>query len=128
MPASKDINHYTQRWMDLFDAFQDDPTKEVVVECDSVKEAKRVRLEFYKARSALLAKEAKIRTEANLRASDEAKQTYEMYGHPNLDFKEVTIVGTNVIFGYRDKSRVAELLERALAKIDNNEAQHDNGQ
>lgn len=113
MPASRDINHYAGKWMNLFNLMQDDPLKDIVIPCDTVKEAKRMRLEFYKARAALMAKEEPDRLSAE--SGDlAAVEAYKEYCHPNLNKKEVLIDGTNVVFGYRDKSRIADLLTNAL--------------
>lgn len=106
MPASRDINRYTDKWMHLFNFFQDHPEVEHVIECKSVREAHIVRLEFYRAREALRRKEDVDKKE------DPA--AYKEYGHPNLDRKEVRIVGTNVIFGYKESSRIAELIASSL--------------
>lgn len=118
MGSSKDFNRYTERWRDLFHLFQEDPSKEHIVHCKSPQEARLVRLEFYKAREAL------HRAEEHDRLHDHV--AYAEYGHPNLDRKEVRVVGNDVIFGFKDSSRIALLLAESLVDPMNNpqEAQH----
>ena len=120
MPASKDILRYTERWMDLFDKFQEDPTKEHVVACVSEKQAKLMRLEFYKARRALEL------SEAELKKND--PKAYQQMGHPNLDRKEVRVVGNCVIFGFKDSSEIAKLIAASFEDPRNqqNGEQHGN--
>lgn len=112
MASPRDILRYTERWLDLFDKFQDDPAQEHIVYCDSPAHAKLVRLEFYKAREAMKRHEEKLK-------KDDPK-TYAEIGHPNLDRKEVRIVGNNCVFGFKDDSVIAKLLEKSLADPRNN--------
>lgn len=112
MSSPKDILRYTERWLDLFDKFQDDPKKEHVVRCANPKQANMLRLEFYKAREALR------KSEEALKASDPT--AYSVMGHPNLDRKEVRVQGNNVIFGFKDASQIAKLLEESLKDPINN--------
>lgn len=118
MGAPRDIRRYTEKWMDLFNQIQDDPKKDIVMECATEKEAKLLRLEFYKAREAL------HRDEATLKA--QGAEAYNENGHPNVDRVEVRVVGDNVIFGFKDSSRIATIITNALEKLRNQEGQqHD---
>jgi hypothetical protein len=102
MSASKDIKKYSDNWAILFERFNDHPEENYVVHCDSLKEAQKVRLEWYKARKAQEAWEATL-----------SPQDSE-YKLPNLARKEVVIFGTDVHFRFKEDSDVATLLGRSF--------------
>lgn len=109
MSASKDIRRYTELWGELFNEFHANPEHEYRVPCATVKEAEKVRLEFYKARAAQLHQD-EIATKEGLAKGIPMKQIENML-YFNLNKKEVRIEGTTVVFGYKETSRVAELLK-----------------
>ena len=108
MGASVNIRTYSDYWMRLFEIFNERPREEYIVHCKSEKEARKVRLEWYKARAALQREEQKM---------DAA--TFAEFGHPNLVRKECLIKPTgicefNVCFSYKEDSDVAKLLKASL--------------
>lgn len=112
MSASKDINRYTSMWGELFDEFNAYPEREHRIQCATVREAEKIRLEFYKARAAQGHADEKTRADglkSGLPLSHILNSTY-----PNLDKKEVRLEGTTVVFGYKEASRVAELIKASL--------------
>lgn len=102
MSSPKTFKRYEERWLDLFNRFQDDPTQEIPVECKDERTAKAFRLEFYKAREALL-------------HDDPAWYKAEYF---NLDRKRVVVEGRTAIFGFKDDSWVAKAIDDALEKFD----------
>lgn len=104
MTSPKTINRYSAHWMDLFDAFVDDPQKERVIECKTEKHAKGMRLEFYKAREALL------------KGLHDSKQDAEFANA--LNTREVKVVGTQVVFTHKDENWIGKLIAESLGKED----------
>lgn len=107
MSAPTDIRKYTESWLNLFDRFQDNPEEEYIIYCSSMKEAMKIRLEWYKARAAMQ------RSEAGLSVEGMSKM-----GHPNLNRKEAVIKGTNLHFIYKEAMPVAQLLEESMKRHD----------
>lgn len=117
MSASKDINRYTSLWGDLFEEFHANPEREHRVPCATLKEAEAVRLEFYKARSAQMHQDELARKDGLAKGIPLSQIENSTYF--NLNKKEVRIEGTTVVFGYKEGSRVAELLKASLENTDN---------
>lgn len=101
MSASREIGRYTELWAPMFNKFSDNPEEEVRVNCGTLKEARSLRLEFYKAREA--------------QKHESLKPGNEGLYPVNLDRKEVRIEGTTVVFGYKEENRIAQLLKAAIA-------------
>lgn len=113
MSAPKDIRRYTEFWRPLFEKFNSAPEKEVRVRCGSLKEARNIRLEFYKAR------EAQHHEDNEFRKTCASPAEVAMMTFANLNRKEVRLEGTTVVFGFKDNNRTAELLKAAIADPDN---------
>ena len=109
MPASMNFNRYSALWLELFDHLCENPTENHVVECDSVEQAKGLRLEFYKARKAIFISEQDFK--------DKDPVGYAQMGHGALDSREVRVLGNSVHFGCKDSNRVSELLRASLAAV-----------
>jgi hypothetical protein len=97
MSPPKDFRRYSSAWMELFEAFRENPEQEVSVQCPSARKASALRLEFYKAREAFL--------------SDESMQAE--YGAV-LNSREVRVVEDRVIFDNKDRGWIVEALDAAL--------------
>lgn len=105
MPASKDIRKYSDTWLDTFKWFEEHPAQDLTVDCESPSKAKSMRLEFYRARSALEKDEGymKIKMETG----------YDMW--ENTKKRKIIIEdGSRVIFRFADETTVIEQLKRGL--------------
>lgn len=106
MTASNDITKYEEYWGPLFEQFNERPQDSHIVYCNSPREASAVRLEFYKARHAQQQSDKKL--------YGDSPETMNKYALNNLALKDARVVGSNVIFGYKNASRVGQLLKASL--------------
>jgi hypothetical protein len=95
--SPKQIERYSKKWKELFDWFIRNPTSTHLVACEDEEHAKKLRLEFYKAREALL-------------RNDELR---ELYGEV-LDAREVTLRGRKVVFGTKDDGWIADAIANSF--------------
>jgi hypothetical protein len=105
MPSPKDIRKYTDTWLDAFKWFEEHPSQDLVVECETKSKAHSMRFEFYRARSALEKDEGymKIKMETG----------FDMW--ENTKKRKVFIEDDcRVIFRFADETPVAEQLKRGL--------------
>lgn len=96
MTAPKEIRRFSEQWLEMFDWFEQNPTKDLSIVAETEKAAEHVRFEFYRARSA-------IRRDSILNAL-----------YPNLERRMVMVRGATVIFCYRENSTLAELIKRGM--------------
>lgn len=108
MPSSKDIRRFSDKWLEVFEWFEDHPNDTYTVNTDNPKRAKSLRFEFYRARSAL-------------QDEPELKKAYT-----NLDRREVIIDGSKVLFRCKETTPLAELLDRSLKEAEQKESEHGN--
>lgn len=101
MGSSRNYQRYASAWMTLFEAFNEDPYKQITIECPNDKAAQAMRLEFYRARAAFL--------------EDESMK--DIYGAV-LDSREVTVHGHNVTFDSKDRSWMNEAINQAIGHQD----------
>lgn len=99
MSGPKTFKRFTAYWMDLFDSFKASPHKPFEVECKDTKKAFALRLEFYKAREAVL-------------LDPDWTGEYE----EALNAREARVDGTKVIFDTKDNNAIGQLLKAALEK------------
>src|SRR4051812_15051901 len=95
MGSSKDYRRYASAWLTLFDAFKDDPYRQIAVDCPDSKAAQAMRLEFYKARDAFLA--------------DEGMNAE--YGAV-LNSREATVHGTQAVFDNKDRTWMTDAIHQ----------------
>lgn len=112
MSASKDIKRYSEQWGQLFNEFHANPEHEIRVPCATLREAEKLRLEFYKARAAQLYQDEVLIKDTT--AKGNSLKSIENGLYYNLNKKEVRIEGTTVVFGYKEANRIAELLKSAI--------------
>lgn len=99
MGSSKDYRRYASAWLTLFDAFKDDPYRQIAVDCPDAKAAAAMRLEFYKARDAFIA--------------DEGMNAE--YGVV-LNSREVTVHDNKAVFDNKDRTWLNDAINQAVAK------------
>lgn len=100
---SKDIRRFSDKWLEVFDWFEANPDKEYVVETETKKRAFALRFEFYRARAAM--------------QRDEGLNAL----YDNTKRREVIIEDTQAVFRLKDKTPLAELLDRSLKQADKGE-------
>lgn len=101
MSSPRSIRRYTEKWMELFDWFVDHPKETLQIECTSQPEACRLRLEFYRARSALL------------KTVDFAAMYQDA-----LDQRELKVRGNILICDSKDNNWAARLLATSLERAE----------
>lgn len=98
MPSSKDIRKFAEKWLDLFDWFEEHPDEDHTVEVETPSQARSLRFEFYRARTAM-------QNDPGLR---------DLY--PNTGRREVNIEGLRVHFRYKEKTPLAQLIKDSLTE------------
>lgn len=98
MPASKDIRRFTEKWLELFDWFEEHPELDHIVQVETPSQARSMRFEFYRARTAMY-------QDPGLR---------ELY--PQANRRGVYLDGNTVAFRVKDHTPLADLLKQSLTQ------------
>lgn len=101
MSSPGSIRRYTEKWMELFDWFVNHPKDVLQIECASREEAVRLRLEFYRARSALL------------KTADFAAMYQDV-----LDQRELKVRDNFLVCDSKDNNWASRLLDASLKKAE----------
>lgn len=108
MTASKKIERYSSEWLATCDWLCENPTETLVMKCASNKDARAMRLEFYKAREAIQASEIEMK--------NTDYKTYAQMGHGALDAREACVSSGSdeVHFIYKDTNKMSMVLKAGL--------------
>lgn len=96
MPYPKDIRRFPEKWLEMFDWFEEHPDTPFVLECESPKRAHSMRFQFYRAREVM-------------RKDEELKRAYI-----NTDKREAVLEGSKVVFRFKDATPAADLLRKSI--------------
>jgi len=98
MSRPRGLKYHAQEWGVIFDWMESHPTEEFSITCEDAQRARALRLEFYRARAALLAD------------PDAEKALY-----PTLRSREASILADHtVLIRPREKTPVAQLLRESI--------------
>lgn len=101
MTAPKTFKRFAQVWFELFDKFKESPDETICVTLPDPKQAKAMRLEFYRARDAAL-------------ADPDMANDYEAA----LNAREVKVRGNVCMFDSKDRNWVVPFITEALGGSD----------